>query len=88
MRLRLQYAKLDNEPKETEIDLIDLQFYNEESEPMLEWVEATENQEDPLLDEVGDPQRPSRFITEAIKEEEAYPQQEEDFPQSKRGERS
>ncbi|RWW12309.1 hypothetical protein GW17_00024032 [Ensete ventricosum] len=47
---------------------------------MLEWVEATENQEDPLLDEAGDPQCPSRFIIEAI-EEEAHPQQVEDPPQ-------
>ncbi|RRT73002.1 hypothetical protein B296_00014619 [Ensete ventricosum] len=42
---------------------------------MLEWVEAVENQEDPLLDEAGDPQRPSRFIIEAIEEDEAHPQQ-------------
>ncbi|RWW49155.1 hypothetical protein BHE74_00044722 [Ensete ventricosum] len=43
------------------------------SESMLEWVDAVENQENPLLDEVGDPPRPSRFITEAIEEEEAHP---------------
>ncbi|RZS05210.1 hypothetical protein BHM03_00035680 [Ensete ventricosum] len=61
MRLRLQYIELDKVPEEPEIDPIDLQFYNEDSEPMLEWVEAVENQEDPLLDEVGDPQRPSYF---------------------------
>ncbi|RZS11329.1 hypothetical protein BHM03_00042651 [Ensete ventricosum] len=42
---------------------------------MLEWVEAVENQKDPLLDEAGDPQRPSRFIIEAIEEDEAHPQQ-------------
>ncbi|RWW12424.1 hypothetical protein GW17_00023911 [Ensete ventricosum] len=51
MRLRLQCIELDKEPEEPEIDPIDLQFYNEDSEPMLEWVEAVENQEDPLLDE-------------------------------------
>ncbi|RWV78548.1 hypothetical protein GW17_00060461 [Ensete ventricosum] len=55
---------------------------------MLEWVEATENQDNPLLDEAGDPQRPSRFITEAIEEEEANPQQMENPPQSERGGRS
>ncbi|RWW09525.1 hypothetical protein GW17_00026985, partial [Ensete ventricosum] len=43
------------------------------AESMLECVDAVENQENPLLDEVGDPPRPSRFITEAIEEEEAYP---------------
>ena len=36
------------------------------------WVEATKNQEDLLLDETGDPQRPSHFI-EAIGKEEAHP---------------
>ncbi|RRT57046.1 hypothetical protein B296_00047485 [Ensete ventricosum] len=41
---------------------------------MLERVKATENQEEPLL-EVGDPQCPLRFITEAIEEDEAHPQQ-------------
>ncbi|RWW06671.1 hypothetical protein GW17_00029985 [Ensete ventricosum] len=55
---------------------------------MLEWVEAAENQEDPLLNEPKDPQRPSRFITEAIEEEEAHPQQVKDPPQSEHGERS
>ncbi|RWW49138.1 hypothetical protein BHE74_00044749 [Ensete ventricosum] len=57
-------------------------------EPMLEWVEAAENQDDPLLDEAGDSQRPSRFITEAIEEEEVNPQQVENPPQSERGGRS
>ncbi|RWV80804.1 hypothetical protein GW17_00057861, partial [Ensete ventricosum] len=56
---------------------------NEDSKPMLEWVETTENQDDPLLDEVGDPQRPLHFITETIEKEKAYPQQEEDSPWSK-----
>nr|XP_018686484.1 PREDICTED: uncharacterized protein LOC103994246 [Musa acuminata subsp. malaccensis]XP_018686485.1 PREDICTED: uncharacterized protein LOC103994246 [Musa acuminata subsp. malaccensis]XP_018686486.1 PREDICTED: uncharacterized protein LOC103994246 [Musa acuminata subsp. malaccensis]XP_018686487.1 PREDICTED: uncharacterized protein LOC103994246 [Musa acuminata subsp. malaccensis] len=88
MQLRLQCAELDKEPKETEIDPIDFQFYNEDSEPMLEWVEAMENLEDPLLDEAGDPQRPSRFIIKAIKEEEAHPRQEEDSPQLERDGRS
>ena len=57
MQLRLQYTELDNELEELEIDLIDLQCYNEDSQPMLEWVEATKNQENPLLDEAGDPPR-------------------------------
>ncbi|RZS00607.1 hypothetical protein BHM03_00030351 [Ensete ventricosum] len=83
MRLKFRCAELDKkEPEELDIEPIDLQLYNEDFEPMLEWVEATENQEDPLLDEAGDPQRPSRFIIEAI-EEEAHPQQVEDPPQPK-----
>ncbi|RRT31597.1 hypothetical protein B296_00059020 [Ensete ventricosum] len=85
MRLRLRCAELDKEPK---IEPIDVQLYNEDSKPMLEWVEAAENQDDPLLDEAGDPQRPSCFITEAIEEEEANPQQVENPPQSERGGRS
>ena len=53
---------------------------------MLEWVEAMENLEDLLLDEAGDPQRPSCFITEAIEEEEeAQPQQVENPPRLQRG---
>uniref|UniRef100_A0A804HMZ5 HAT C-terminal dimerisation domain-containing protein n=1 Tax=Musa acuminata subsp. malaccensis TaxID=214687 RepID=A0A804HMZ5_MUSAM len=36
MRLRLRCAELDKEPEESYIDLIDLQFYNEDSEPMLD----------------------------------------------------
>ncbi|RWW79171.1 hypothetical protein BHE74_00012570 [Ensete ventricosum] len=83
--LRLRCVELDKEPEEPYIEPIDLQFYNKDSESMLEWVEAAENQEDPLLDEAGDPQRPSRFITEAIEEEEARPQQVEEPPQSERG---
>ncbi|RZS14580.1 hypothetical protein BHM03_00046284 [Ensete ventricosum] len=83
-RLWLQCAKLDKEPDEPEIDHIDLQFYNEDLKKMLKWVEAMENQENPLLDEAGDHQRPSCFITEAIKEE-AHPQQAENPPRSKRG---
>ncbi|RWV78149.1 hypothetical protein GW17_00060923 [Ensete ventricosum] len=71
MWLRLQCAKLDKEPEEQKIDPIDLQFYNEDSESNLECIEAMNNQGDPLLDEAGDPQRPSRFMTEAI---EAHPQ--------------
>ena len=55
---------------------------------MLEWVKVVENKEDSLLDEVGDPQRPLRFITEVIEEEEAYPQQEENPPRLERGRRS
>ena len=51
-----------SQPEEPDIDLIDLQFYNEDSELILDWVEAAENQEDPLLDEAGDPQCPSHFI--------------------------
>ena len=85
MRLKLRCAELDKEPEEPDIDPIDLQFYNEDSEPMLDWVEAAENQEDPLLDEAGDPQRPSRFITEAIEEEEAQPQQVENPPRLQHG---
>ncbi|RWW76854.1 hypothetical protein BHE74_00015023 [Ensete ventricosum] len=50
MRLRLQFVELDKEPEEPKIDPIDLQFYNEDSELLLEWVEASENEEDPLLD--------------------------------------
>ena len=84
MRLKLRCAELDKEPEEPDIDPIDLQFYNEDSEPMLDWVEAAENQEDPLLDEAGDPQRPSRFITEVIKEE-AQPQQVENPPRLQHG---
>lgn len=45
----------------------DLQYYNEDSQLMLEWVETTESQENPLLDEARDPPRPSRFIIEAKK---------------------
>ncbi|RRT74678.1 hypothetical protein B296_00029786 [Ensete ventricosum] len=74
---RLQCVELDKEPEEPKIDLIDLQFYNEHSESSLEWVEMAENQEDPLLDKAGDPQRPSCFITETIKEEKAHSQQVE-----------
>ncbi|RWV83433.1 hypothetical protein GW17_00054960 [Ensete ventricosum] len=70
MRLRLRCAELDKEPEQPEIEPIDI--HNEDSEPMLEWVEAAENQDDPLLDEAGDSQHPSRFITEAIEEEEAH----------------
>ncbi|RZS24285.1 hypothetical protein BHM03_00057336 [Ensete ventricosum] len=55
---------------------------------MLEWVEAAKNQEDPLLNEARDHQCPSHFITEAIEEEEAHPQQVENPPQSKCGGRS
>ncbi|RZR97863.1 hypothetical protein BHM03_00027107 [Ensete ventricosum] len=84
MRLRLQCAELDKEPEEPEIEPIDIQLYNEDSKPMLEWVEAAENQDDPLLDEAGDPQHPSRFITKAIEEKE-NPQQVENPPQSERG---
>ncbi|XP_065028298.1 uncharacterized protein LOC135651798 [Musa acuminata AAA Group] len=80
MRLKLRCAELDKELEEPDIDPIDLQFYNEDSEPMLDWVEATENQEDPLFDEAGDPQCPSRFIPEAMEEEEAQPQQVENPP--------
>ncbi|RWV98360.1 hypothetical protein GW17_00038801 [Ensete ventricosum] len=36
-------VELDKEPEEPEIDPINLQFYNEDLEPMLEWVEATQN---------------------------------------------
>ena len=69
----MRCAELDKEPEEPKIDPLDLHFYNEDLELMLEWVEVTENQEDPLLDGVGDPQCPSCFITEAIEEEEAHP---------------
>ena len=86
MRLRLRCANLDKEPEEPDIDPNDLQFYNEDSEPMSEWVEAVENKEDPLLDEMRDPQRPSRFIIEVIEgEEEAQPQQVENPARSQRG---
>ncbi|RZS14051.1 hypothetical protein BHM03_00045706 [Ensete ventricosum] len=84
MWLKLRCAELDKEPEELDVEPIDLQLYNEDSESMLEWVEAVENQEDPLLDEAGDPQCPSCFIIEAI-EEEAHPQQVEDPPQSEHG---
>ncbi|RWW43636.1 hypothetical protein BHE74_00050681, partial [Ensete ventricosum] len=85
MQLKLRCAELDKkEPQELDVELIDLQLYNEDSEAMLEWVEATENQEDPLLDEAGDSQRPSYFIIETIKEE-AHLQQVEDPPQSEHG---
>ncbi|RRT31713.1 hypothetical protein B296_00058577 [Ensete ventricosum] len=85
MWLKLRCAELDkNELEELDVEPIDLQLYNEDSEAMLEWVEATENQEDPLLDEAGDSQRPSCFIIETI-EEEAHLQQVEDPPQSEHG---
>ncbi|RWW71191.1 hypothetical protein BHE74_00021084 [Ensete ventricosum] len=71
--LRLRCVELDKEPEEPKIELIDLQLYNEDSESMLEWVEAAKNQEDPLLNEARDHQCPSHFITEAIEEEEAHP---------------
>ncbi|RRT35921.1 hypothetical protein B296_00056582 [Ensete ventricosum] len=76
MQLRLQCAELDKELKETEIDPIDLQFYNKDSE----WVEVVENQEDPQLDEAEDPQHLLGFIIEAIKKEKAHLQQEENLP--------
>ncbi|RWW35731.1 hypothetical protein BHE74_00059303 [Ensete ventricosum] len=41
MRLRFQCVKLEKELKELEINTIDLQFYNKDSEPMLEWVNDT-----------------------------------------------
>ncbi|RRT60240.1 hypothetical protein B296_00045125, partial [Ensete ventricosum] len=88
MWLKLQCAKLDKEPKELEINLMDLQYYNEDSQLMLEWVGASKSQEDTLLVEAGDPPRPSRFITKAIEEEEAHPQQEEDPPRSECGKRN
>ncbi|RWV85416.1 hypothetical protein BHE74_00058480 [Ensete ventricosum] len=72
MQIRLSYTELDNKPKELEIDPIDLQYYNEDSQLILEWVEAAKNQEDLLLDKAGDPLRLSRFITMVI-EEETYP---------------
>ena len=84
----LWYAKLDKELEEIEIDPIDLQFYNTDSDPILEWLKSVENQEDPLLDEMGNLYYPLHFIIEAIEEEEAYPQQEKDSPQSKCGRRS
>ncbi|RRT37452.1 hypothetical protein B296_00058187 [Ensete ventricosum] len=85
MRLRLQCVELDKKPEELKIDPIDLEFYNEYSELISEWIEATENQEDPLLDGEGDPQHPSRFITEAIKEEDEHPQQVKNPSRSERG---
>ena len=72
IRVRLRYVKLDKEPMETKIDPINFQCYNEDSELMLEWVKAMENQEDPLFDEMRDPPRPSRFIIEAIEEVESH----------------
>ena len=72
MRLRFWCVELDKELEEPDIDPIDLQFYDEDSELILDWVEAAKNQEDPLLDE-------------AIKEEEAQPQQLENPPRSQRG---
>ncbi|RWW06529.1 hypothetical protein GW17_00030133, partial [Ensete ventricosum] len=44
MWLRLRCAKLDKELEEPEIDPMDLQFYNEDSEQMLERAKVTENQ--------------------------------------------
>lgn len=41
MRLRLWDVKLDKEIEEPKINPFDIQFYNENSQPMLEWVEAT-----------------------------------------------
>ncbi|RWV83933.1 hypothetical protein GW17_00054398 [Ensete ventricosum] len=85
MWLKLRCVELDKkELEELDVEPIDLQLYNEDSEAMLEWVEATKNQEDPLLDEAGDSQRPSYFIIETIKEE-AHLQQVEDPPQSEHG---
>ncbi|RWW01271.1 hypothetical protein GW17_00035704, partial [Ensete ventricosum] len=79
LRLKLRCAELDkNDLEELDVEPIDLLLYNEDSESMLEWVEAAENQEDPLLDEAGDPQHPSCFITETIEEEESHPQQVKD----------
>lgn len=43
MRLRMHCAKLDKESEETKINSINLQFYNEDLEPILEWIEATMN---------------------------------------------
>ncbi|RZS27484.1 hypothetical protein BHM03_00060959 [Ensete ventricosum] len=87
MRLRLQCTELDKEAEELEIDPIDLQFYDEDSKSILEWVEVAENQEDPLLDEAGDHQRLSHFIIRVIEEEEVHPQQVANPPRSKRGKR-
>ncbi|RWW10668.1 hypothetical protein GW17_00025779, partial [Ensete ventricosum] len=87
IRLRLRCVELDKETEESYINLIDLQFSNKDSEPMLEWVETAKNQRDPLLDTVGDPQHPSRFITETI-EEKAHPQHVKNPPQSERDGRS
>ena len=40
---------------------------------MLKWVEAMENQDDPLFDETGNPQHPLCFIIETIEEKKVYP---------------
>lgn len=70
--LKLICVELNNELEKREIDLIDLQYYNKDLESMLELVKEM-NQEDHLLDKVGDPSRLSRFITEVIEKEKAYP---------------
>lgn len=36
MRLRLRCAELDKELEESEIDLVDLEYYNKDSQPMIE----------------------------------------------------
>ena len=37
------YVQLDNEQEEPEIDHFDLQYYNEDSQLILEWVETIDN---------------------------------------------
>ncbi|XP_073006213.1 uncharacterized protein [Typha latifolia] len=63
MRLRLQHITEDQERDEGDFDPVDIGFSQYEDNPIMEWMQAVENQ-DPLLDEEGDLPRPYRFIAE------------------------
>ncbi|XP_074587443.1 uncharacterized protein LOC141843279 [Curcuma longa] len=66
MRLQLRAITEEKEEQESgDVDPFDIGFVQTENDPMMDWWSAVEA-ENPLLDEAGDPPRPSEFLTQQI----------------------
>ncbi|XP_042394012.1 uncharacterized protein LOC121984907 [Zingiber officinale] len=71
MRLQLRATTEENEEQESgDVDPFDIGFVQTENDPMMDWWSAVEA-ENPLLDEAGDPPRPSQFLTQQIEKIQA-----------------
>ncbi|XP_042375861.1 uncharacterized protein LOC121969699 [Zingiber officinale] len=73
MRLQLRAITEEQELEKQEssdVDPFDIGFVQTEDDPMMDWWSAVEA-ENPLLDETGDPPRPSQFLTQEIEKIQA-----------------
>ncbi|OAY70616.1 hypothetical protein ACMD2_21315 [Ananas comosus] len=64
LRLRCMQEEYDKKKELKTYDPLDASFINDESDPILDWLQDRDNQEDPLLDEPGDPPQPFRIIAD------------------------